>query len=401
MNGPTTTPIPRGTTPTGSTTSNFTGKIKDAGKEAVKYIQKVMQNLDENFITIFIAIAIIIIAIMITIYYFMKNTYVSRTCKTMDNLYSDKNTKITNAVTGTDPDSQYSLRDYYIKTAYNCCSLGSYKNSFVSICMFKDLVRQGVRGFDFEVYSIDDQPVVSTSTEDDNYYVKETYNYVPFSQIMEIITNASYSPNPRDPIIFHLRIKSTNIPMYENLAALFKRYDNFFLGPEYSFENGLKNVGEVKIAELQGKIVVIVDKTNMTFMDCKAFYEYVNMTSNSVFMRALRYYDVKNTPDMAELVLYNKKFMTIAMPDKGPTPQNPNPIICREMGCQMIAMVYQNFDNYLAADSAFYDKNGTAFELKPERLRYIPIYIDDPAPQNPDYSYATRTISADYYNFDI
>ena len=377
---------------------NAIGKAKNSLRDIMK---QVMQNMDENFITIFIAIAIIVIAIMIVIYYFIKKTYVSRTCKTMDNLYSTMNTKISNAVTSTDPDSQYSLRDYYIKTAYNCCSLGSFKNSFVSICMFKDLVRQGVRGFDFEVYSIDDQPVISTSTEDDNFYVKETYNYVPFSQVMEIITNAAYSPNPRDPIIFHLRMMSTNIPMYENLAALFKRYDNFFLGPDYSFENGLKNIGEVKIAELQGKIVVIVDKSNMTFMDCKAFYEYVNMTSNSVFMRALRYYDVKNTPDMSELIQYNKKFMTIAMPDKGATPQNPNPIICREMGCQMIAMVYQNFDNYLAADSAFYDKNGTAFELKPERLRYIPVYIDDPAPQNPEYSFGTRSVSADYYKFDI
>ena len=377
---------------------NAIGKAKNSLRDIMK---QVMQNMDENFITIFIAIAIIVIAIMIVIYYFIKKTYVSRTCKTMDNLYSTMNTKISNAVTSTDPDSQYSLRDYYIKTAYNCCSLGSFKNSFVSICMFKDLVRQGVRGFDFEVYSIDDQPVISTSTEDDNFYVKETYNYVPFSQVMEIITNAAYSPNPRDPIIFHLRMMSTNIPMYENLAALFKRYDNFFLGPDYSFENGLKNIGEVKIAELQGKIVVIVDKSNMTFMDCKSFYEYVNMTSNSVFMRALRYYDVKNTPDMSELIQYNKKFMTIAMPDKGATPQNPNPIICREMGCQMIAMVYQNFDNYLAADSAFYDKNGTAFELKPERLRYIPVYIDDPAPQNPEYSFGTRSVSADYYKFDI
>jgi hypothetical protein len=384
-----------------TTKPNITSRIGNAGKALRDTIAHVMQNIDENFITIFIGIAIIIVAIMIIIYYFIKKTYVSRTCKTMDNLYSDKNTKISNAVTSTDPDSQYSLRDYYIKTAYNCCSLGSYKNSFVSICMFKDLVRQGVRGFDFEVYSIDDQPVISTSTEDDNFYVKETYNYVPFSQVMEIITNASYAPNPRDPVIFHLRIKSTNIPMYENLAALFKRYDNFFLGPDYSFENGLKNVGEVKIAELQGKIVVIVDKSNMTFMDSKAFYEYVNMTSNSVFMRELRYYDVKNTPDMAELIQYNKKFMTIVLPDKGATPENPNPIICREMGCQMISMIYQNFDNYLAVDNAFYDKNGTAFELKPERLRYIPVYIDDPAPQNPDYSYATRNIPSDFYKFEI
>jgi hypothetical protein len=125
------------------------------------------------------------------------------------------------------------------------------------------------------------------------------------------------------------------------------------------------------------------------------------MTSNSVFMRALRYYDVKNTPDMNELIEYNKRFMTIALPDKGDKPPNPNPIVCREMGCQMIAMNYTNFDNYLAVDCAFYDKNGTAFELKPERLRYKPVYIEQPPPQNPALSYETRTVSEDYYKFEI
>ena len=386
-----------------TTTTSLSTKMKTSAGDLLEKTKKFIGNLtsDENFVTIFVGIAIILVAIMILIYYLIKKTYVSRTCKTMDNLYADKNIKIQNAVTSTDPESQYSLRDYYIKTAYNSCSLGSLKNSFVSICMFKNLVRQGVRGFDFEVYSIDNQPVVATSTEDDNFYVKETYNYVPFSQVMEIITNPSYAPNPRDPIIFHLRMKSTNISMYENLAAIFKGYDNFFLGPEYSFENGLKNVGEEKLAQLQGKIVVIVDKSNMTFMDCKPFYEYVNMTSNSIFMRELRYYDVKNTPDMDELINHNRRFMTFVLPDKGSDPENPNPIICREMGCQMTAMVYQNYDQYLAVDNAFYDKNGTAFQLKPERLRFIPVMIDDPAPQNPQVSFATRSVVADYYSFEI
>ena len=372
---------------------------KDAG-EYLKNIMDQITKLNDSFIFYFLLVIIIIISILSLIYYLIKKSYISRTCSSLDSLYSEKNSFIKN-LNASDPNSEYKLRDYYIKTAYNCCSLGSFKNSFVSICIFKDLVRQGIRGFDFEIYSINDEPVVATSIEDENYYVKETYNYVPFSQVMEIITNSSYSPNPRDPIIFHFRFKSTNISMYQNLANLFKKYDNFFLGPKYSFENGLKNLGELPIVELFGKIVIIVDKSNPAFMDSKDFYEYVNMTSNSVFMRALRYYDVKNTPDLNELIEYNKRFMTIAMPDKGADPPNPNPIVAREMGCQMIAMVYSKFDTNLQLDAVFFNKNGSAFDLKPERLRYKPVYVDDPVPQNPALSYETRTIAADYYKFDI
>ena len=125
------------------------------------------------------------------------------------------------------------------------------------------------------------------------------------------------------------------------------------------------------------------------------------MTSNSIFMRALNYYDVKYTPDLVELQDYNRKNMTIAMPDVGVNPPNPSGIIVREAGCQMIAMRYQYIDNYLEENVALFDNCGYAFCLKPERLRYIPVTNPDPTPQNPELSYATRTFSSDYYTFDI
>jgi hypothetical protein len=37
--------------------------------------------------------------------------------------------------------------------------------------------------------------------------------------------------------------------------------------------------------------------------------------------------------------------------------------------------------------------------LKPENLRYIPVTIPTPTPQNPAYSYATREASTDFYSF--
>ena len=65
--------------------------------------------------------------------------------------------------------------------------------------------------------------------------------------------------------------------------------------------------GTTPLTEMMGKISIIVDRSNLAFLECKEFYEYVNMTSNSVFMRALRFNDVKFTHDMNELIDYNKK----------------------------------------------------------------------------------------------
>jgi len=48
----------------------------------------------------------------------------------------------------------------------------------------------------------------------------------------------------------------------------------------------------------------------------------------------------------------------------------------------------------------FFDRAGYAFALKPENLRYIPVTIPEPTPQKPEYSYSTRNVGTDYYNFN-
>ena len=78
------------------------------------------------------------------------------------------------------------MRDYYIKTAYNCCALGEFKNTFVSLCALKEVIRQGVRCLDFEVYSINNDPVIAVSSLSD-YNIKESYNSLAFEKVMETI----------------------------------------------------------------------------------------------------------------------------------------------------------------------------------------------------------------------
>jgi len=369
----------------------------------ISQAMKMVSNMNDNFAATILFVVLILLIIFVLIYYFYIRNLLRKECTYMDTMYGSVDGYI-KSMNPNDPNCQYTLKDYYIKSAYNCCSGGSYKNDYVSTCVLKDLLKQGVRGLDFEIYSINDNPVVATSTED-SFYIKETYNYVNFTDVMNVITSYAFAngtaPNSKDPILFHLRIKSNNQNMYTNLAKIFKKYDTYFLGSQYSFENHGDNIGDKKILDLTGKIIVIVDRSNTAFMENKSFYEFVNMTSNSMFMRALRYYDIKNTPDLVELQGYNKKSMSIAMPDKGTNPENMSPIVCRETGCQMIAMRYQVFDTNLQENIMFFDNAGYAFVLKPERLRFIPTKIPAPTPQNPALSYQTRTVQSDYYKFDI
>merc|ERR1711907_56946 len=87
---------------------------------------------------------------------------------------------------------------------------------------------------------------------------------------------------------------------------------------------------------------------------------------------------------------YNKKNMSVVLPDTQANNYNPDFNISKEYGCQFIAMSYQNFDTNLEVYNEFFDSNRSAFVLKPQNLRYIPVTIEKPPPQNPELSYEAR-----------
>ena len=373
------------------------------GTNPLNKMMDTMKNMDEEFISSFIWYFIILILILMSFYLYYVLNLNKKECDFMENIYSSLDGNI-RSINSNDPDCSGNLNDYYIKTAYNACSGGSLKNDFVNICNLKTILKQGVRGLDFQIFSVDDKPVVSTSTQD-SIYIKETYNYVAFSEVMNIIQNYGFSgstaPNYTDPIIIHLRFNSNNQKMYSNLANILKSYDSLMLGSKYSFENDGLNLGRSPLLTFMNKIILIVDKTNNSFMQNQDFLEYVNLTSNSVFMRAISYNNIINNPDVNELMIYNQTNMTIVLPDNTINPGNPSGILCRTYGCQMVAMRYQYIDNFLEENAVLFDGAGYAFVLKPANLRYQVVTIPDPTPQNPQLSYATRNVSTDYYKFNF
>lgn len=362
-----------------------------------------IKSLDEDFQS-FIIISITLIVLIIFIFYMIYlSSLQNRECDYMNSLYPSVDGNIV-PINSSDPDCSGNLFNYYIKTAYNACSGGSYKNDFVNICNLKAVIKQGVRCLDFEIYSVNDKAVVATSTAD-NYYVKETFNSVDFSSVIETIRNYAFSgstcPNPTDPLIIHLRCKSSNQLMYADLANIFKSNTDIMLGPKYSYESKGTNLGNVPLLSLQNKVILIMERSNPAFIENDDLLEYVNLTSDSVFMRAYDYYNIKNNSDINELTEFNRTGMTIVLPNNGTNPPNPSGLVCRASGCQMVAMRYQFVDNNLMENTLFFDRAGYAFVLKPADLIYKPVQVQGPTPQLPEYSYETRTFSTDYYNFKI
>jgi hypothetical protein len=286
------------------------------------------------------------------------------------------------------------LRDFYIKTAYNCCSGGSYKNDYVNLCALKSCIKQGARCLDFEIYSVNNLPVIAVSTVTD-FNIKESYNSVPFAKAMEVISIYAFSggncPNPNDPLILNFRIKSNIKSIHDAMAkALYNTLGERLLGKQFSYETTGKNIGSYLISKLMGKIVVIVDKSNPLFTS-SLLNEYVNIASNSAFIRLLRYREVEFTHDKDELIFYNQQNMTIVLPELSGDNTNFSAALAQTYGCQMIAMSFQNFDNNMQYYTKFFDDAGSAFVLRDDMYRYKPVFIPAPIPQKKCNTFAFKT----------
>jgi hypothetical protein len=324
---------------------------------------------------------------------------------------------------------KYFLRDYYILTAFNCCSGGNYKNDYVGLCNLIAVISQGVRCLDFEMYSLNNQPIIATSSAP-TYMTcyKESYNSIAFNDVMTTIQNYAYSnstcPNPTDPIIMHLRIKSANCVMLNNLASLLENYDSLLLGPEYSYDNSGNNLGAVPLLWFsgiytktkRGKIIIIVNAMDNTVMNAlmnSNMWEYVNMVSGSTFMQIVNNSELNSYSNLDDMINNNMLNMTMVIPDSGSNPSNPNFLLSQLAGCQMCAMRFQLQDtNFLlcttscintSVDASLntnpdglntcFNNVGYAFVLKPSNLRYVPTQINDIPDTDESQSYGQKTTS--------
>ena len=247
-------------TPTISQATTEMPQIAQTATNIYAEFKKKIASLDEEFQTYLIFGIIILIAIIYFGYMSYLSVLKSKNCDSINTLFPDVNGYIA-PISKNNPEYAYKLFDYYISSAYNACSGGGYKNNYVDTCILKSIIKQGVRCLDFEIYSIDNQPVVATSIQD-SYYVKETFNSVPFKDVMEVINSYAFAdgtcPNPTDPIIIHLRLKSTNQEMFKNLANIFSNYHKM-LGIDYSYEKNGKNLGDLPLVTFIGKIILIID----------------------------------------------------------------------------------------------------------------------------------------------
>jgi hypothetical protein len=291
--------------------------------------------------------------------------------------------------------NQY-LCNFIIKASYSSCSVGDFKNDYVDVCALKNVIQQGCRVLDFEIYSLKGDPIVAVSTKS-SHNEKGSYNGLPLETVLNYIFEKAISkydsstvhcPNPRDPLILNFRMKTSILDIYNKMAALISTvFSNYLLSNEYSLTNNpqsSKNYEnniwtKLKLSDVRGKVIIMVNSTDSNLASSR-LYEIVNVISNGMYMNLIRSNDVNYTMENGKDASneyytssnYNK--VTMVLPSIHYRPVNYTATKCFNLGIQICSMCFQLNNKALQSYNKVFEDEKSAFVLKNKMNEKVSLY---------------------------
>jgi hypothetical protein len=252
--------------------------------------------------------------------------------------------------------SNSTLVNYHVKSAYNCCCGDGYKNNFVALCALEKCISNGCRFLDFEIYSYNNDPIVASSTANSNY-IKETYNALLLSEVLTTITENAFDGVKticaNDPLILNFRVMSTNLSMLEKMGDLFEEYFDRSINSNFSLLKTYKDAAvlSIKMKDLYRKIIIICDfnpEPNIIInLKLAKLKNYINLKGKSSYCNTYRYNDIVAKDGNSQFIEDTKRKYTIVLPNLDNSIKNYDSIASFVNGCQAICMKHQNLDSNL------------------------------------------------------
>jgi len=264
------------------------------------------------------------------------------------------------------------IRHFCIKSSSDSAYTGKHMN----LDMIKYLLGRGCRFLDFEVFIKDNIPIVAYST---NRQSLETFTSeapaVSLAGVFSTIMSNAFtdtSPNPKDPLFIHLRIKTLDPNAYTKIAKLIKSG----LGKKMlkdSNGNAVPLTLDTQLTSLQGKLAVIVDRHSSPGYqnystcspdqtECFSLAKQVNMESNSQSIRTYYQRDLTfqpiNPPDPSVYLF------RIVLPDLGffnSAKNSDATYLTKNYGVQAVAQAFYTKDSNLRIYEDMFKQNRSAF----------------------------------------
>lgn len=283
------------------------------------------------------------------------------------------------------------LTDYTVAGSGYSVMPGKTVYTYVTADAITKVIEGGARIVELHVYDVNKEPVVGIADEKTQKML--TYNTVPFEACCITIGNSAFK-NP-SPFVLSLVFHTDNTPVINKCADILKNtLRKFMLDSGYSYQR--KNLALEPICNLLNKLIIVSgEKHKGNGMD-----ELVNLSWSSSLCRRLTYRQAAQTYDHDELIEYNRRNITLVVPDLDTTSmENGNPEICFSYGCQWVLMNYGSLDNAMELYTGRFQEG--SFIVKPEPLRYKPVMYKKPEPQDPAVSLQAKRMSSPLFDFTI
>ena len=268
------------------------------------------------------------------------------------------------------------LLNYYVKSAYNCCCGDGYRNNFVDLYPLEKVIGNGCRFLDFEIYSYNDDPIVASSTANNNN-IKETYNALLLKDVLTKTTETAFDETKticaNDPLILNFRIMSTNLTMLEKIGDLFEEYLDKSINSNFSLLKNYKDAAmkNVKMRDLYRKIIIICDfnPSNNIILNTRLakLANYINLKTKGIDCKTYRYDEiVAKGQNNSNFIAETQTHFTIVLPNvQDNSIDNFDYGISYSSGCQAICLKHQNLDNNLKSyNSIFSGVNKFSWKMK-------------------------------------
>jgi uncharacterized protein (DUF1778 family) len=263
--------------------------------------------------------------------------------------------------------------------------------SYVTTDSITKVVEGGARIVELHVYDVNKDPVVGIA--DENTQKMLTYNTVPFEACCIAIGNSAFKQT--SPFILSIVFHTDDTVVINKCADILKStLRRFMLDSSYSYQR--KNIALEPICNLLGKLIIVSgEKHKGNGMD-----ELVNISWSSSLCRRLTYTQAAQTYDHDELINYNKRNITLVVPNLDTTSmENGNAEICFSYGCQWVLMNYGSLDNAMQVYMGRFGES--SFILKPDELRYKPVTYTKPDPQDPAVSFQPKRMTSPLFDFTV
>jgi hypothetical protein len=369
-------------------------KSTEAGNEPSA--AEVQANVSNQVFGFMIGFMAILMAIVLILASKMFRTYISlRRLKTYQS--QEITLKSLRDINGYNTGVDKKLRDFYIASAYRPYVCYYHKYDYVSVEIFKEILRCGPRMVELEVFNSNFgdkvEPVVSVGDAKGEW--KYTLNSAPLKDFFTAIARVAFNPLTckvfKDPFILYLNLKTNrNMKCLNKIHQyLYDELGQFLLGTEYSYNDKNNNFTNITLDKCYGRVIIMAS----TGFEGTNLEELVNYSTVSNYtlqfaknQRRVLYlhqdYIVETEEDIEDFVnsqhhkvakdqvnKYNECSFTILSPGEsntgifgGISPLNYEVGKGLEAGCQFIMANYQKLDTnmrhymYVFKDTSMVEK---------------------------------------------